>query len=61
MNQEDAWAEAVARKHSRRSGIRRLYCYPNGLRGEDAHLQLEFVIRGRVLFHLRLWKIDPLL
>jgi hypothetical protein len=25
--------------------------------GKGAHLQLEFVIRGRVLFYLRLWKI----
>jgi hypothetical protein len=57
MDQEEAWIEAVVRKHERRSGIRRLYCYPNGLRGEGAHLQLEFVIRGRVLFYLRLWKI----
>lgn len=61
MDQEDAWLEAIARKHMKRSGIRRLYVYPNGLRGEGAHLQLEFVIRGRVLFHLRLWKIDSLL
>lgn len=61
MDHEDEWAEAVARRYSRRSGIRRIYCYPNGLRGDDAHLKLEFVIWGRVLFTVRLWKIEPLL
>lgn len=58
---EDAWAEAVARKHMRRSGIRRLYVYPNGLRKAPGYLELEFVIWGHVFFRLRLWKIRPFL
>lgn len=55
MDQEDRWAEAVARKHMRRSGIRRMYCYPDGLRG-PCYLELDFVIWGHVLFTKRLWR-----
>lgn len=59
VNDEDKWLEAVVRKHNRRSGIRRLYCYPNGLREAPGYLELEFVVWGHVFFNLRLWKIKP--
>ena len=55
---EDEWAEKVVRKHMRRSGIRRLYCYKDIK--QRGHLQLEFVIRGKVLGHLRLWRIPSM-
>jgi hypothetical protein len=55
VDDEDKWLEAVVRKYNRRSGIRRLYCYPEGLKGE-CYLELEFVIWGRVLFTQRLWR-----
>lgn len=55
MNEEDLWAESVMRRHMRRTGIRRVYNYPNGFRG-DCYLLLEFVIWGRVLFYWRLWR-----
>jgi hypothetical protein len=55
LSKEDLWAESVVRKYNRRSGIRRLYCYPDGLKG-SCYLELEFVIWGRVLFTQRLWR-----
>lgn len=53
---EDEWAEKVVRKHMRRSGIRRLYCYKD-VNAKYGHLQLEFVIRGKVLGRMSLWRV----
>lgn len=58
-DEDEAWAEKAIRKYNRRSGIRRLYCFP-GKMDEKGYLKLEFVLRGRVLFTLRLWEIPSL-
>jgi hypothetical protein len=57
MDDEDKRLEAIVRKYMRRSGIRRLYCYPNGLKTAPGYLELEFVVWGHVFFRVRLWKI----
>ena len=56
---EDKWAEDVVRKYMKRSGIRRLYCYPDGLKGKG-RLELEVVLRGHVFFRIRLWNTRSL-
>jgi hypothetical protein len=59
MDQEDKWAEEAVAKHLRRSGIRRLYCYPNTR--DKGRLELEVVLRGHVFFRIRLWAIRPMM
>ena len=53
---EDEWLEAVVRKHERRSGIRRLYCFEAV--GEPGRLELEFVLRGHVFGRVKLWRVE---
>ena len=43
------------RKYVKRSGIRRLYSWDTG--NKKSRLLLEFVIRGKVLFVLPLWRV----
>lgn len=52
---EDDWVYSVVKKHATRSGIRRLYMYDT--EANTTRLQLEFVLRGNVFFHLSLWKL----
>jgi hypothetical protein len=57
MNDEDDLSpelEKQLRKYFKRSGIRRVYRLERPMSGST--LMLEFVIRGRVLFEVDLWK-----
>ena len=46
--------EKQLKKYFKRSGIRRMYRLERPMSGST--LMLEFVIRGRVLFEVDLWK-----
>ena len=46
--------EKQIKKYFKRSGIRRMYRLERPMSGST--LMLEFVIRGRVLFEVDLWK-----
>jgi hypothetical protein len=57
MNDEDDLSpelEKQLRKYFKRSGIRRMYRLERPMSGST--LMLEFVIRGKVLFEVDLWK-----
>jgi hypothetical protein len=57
MNDDDDLSpelEKQLRKYFKRSGIRRMYRLERPMSGST--LMLEFVIRGRVLFEVDLWK-----
>jgi hypothetical protein len=57
MNEDDDLSpelEKHLRKYFKRSGIRRMYRLERPMNGST--LMLEFVIRGRVLFEVDLWK-----
>lgn len=55
----DQWALEVARKHSKRTGIFRVYTFD--MFNERARLNLELVIRGKVKASIPLWRTDTLL
>ena len=44
------------RRYAKRTGVFRLYQLKRPGSGERSRLILEFVIRGYVLFHIKLWK-----
>jgi hypothetical protein len=48
--------ERYLRRYLKRTGIFRLYQIKRPGSGERSRLILEFVIRGYVLFHIKLWK-----
>jgi hypothetical protein len=57
MNDDDDLSpelEKQLRKYFKRSGIRRVYRLERPMSGST--LMLEFVIRGKVLFEVDLWK-----
>lgn len=57
-HRDEAFAQEAVIKWMRRSGIRRIYCFDTVRR--EGRLKLEFVLRGKVLGYLSLWRIKPL-
>jgi hypothetical protein len=59
MSQEEELTpelERYLKRYFKRTGIFRMYQIKRPGSGERSRLLLEFVIRGHVLFHIKLWK-----
>jgi hypothetical protein len=48
--------ERYLKRYMKRTGVFRMYQLKRPGSGERSRLILEFVIRGYVLFHIKLWK-----